>query len=331
MHRSHQRPKQTAALAFFGIMMLILVACGQTQSQQPQSKSPTIGLITMGNADPMIANFKKTLAELGHIEGQNVTYVYEGSLQDLADVGPAVQHLRDANVDLVFVFATPPAVAAKKAFADTNVPIVFLLSSNPVQDKLVASLGQPGGNVTGVSLYGSEGKRLEWLHQLNPKIKRVYFPYNPQTGSSLTVLTAMQAVAPQLGIELVEQQLVSSAEVEQALKTLPPDIDAITIAYEYISLAPDLSRIARERRIPFSSPGIFGVKETGALMSFGPDLTAAGGQSARLVHKILTGTKPADIPVETADSFLKLNLQTANAIGLTIPEAILRQATEVVR
>ncbi len=328
MHPSYRLPKPTAALVFFGIMMLILAACGQPQ---PQSKSATIGLITMGNTDPMIANFKRTLAELGHVEGQNVTYVYDGSLQDLADVEPAVRRLRDAKVDLVFAFATPPARAAQQAFADTGIPIVFLLSSNPMQDKLVASLGQPGGTITGVSLYGSEAKRLEWLHQLDPKVKRVYFPYNPQTGSSLSVLAAMQAVAPKLGIELVEQQLVSPAEVDQALKTIPEDIDAITLAYEYISFAPELSRIARERRIPLSSPGIFGVKETGALMSFGPDLVAAGGQSARLVHKILTGTKPADLPVETADSFLKLNLQTAQAIALTIPDAILRQATEVVR
>jgi putative ABC transport system substrate-binding protein len=328
MHPSYRLPKPTAALVFFGIMMLILAACGQPQ---PQSTSSTIGVITMGDADPMLANFKKTLAELGHVEGKNVTYVDNGSVQNLEDVDAAAQRLRDAKVDLVFVFATPTARAVQKAFAGTDIPIVFLLSSNPVQDKLVASLGQPGGNITGVSLYGSEGKRLEWLHQLDPKIKRVYFPYDPRTPSSLSVLAAMQAVAPKLGIEVVEQQLVSPGGVDQALKTMPQDIDAITIAYELIANAPELSRIARERRIPLSSPGIFGVKDTGALMSFGPDLVAAGGQSARLVHKILTGTKPADIPVETADSFLKLNLQTAKAIGLTIPDAILGQAAEVVR
>src|SRR5262249_3795768 len=124
MHLSYRRPKRTAALVFFGIMMLILAACGQPQ---PQSKSPTIGIITMGNNDAMLAQFKQTLAELGHVEGQNVTYVYDGSLQNLADVEPAVRRLRDAKVDLVFAFATPPAKAAQKVFADTDIPIVFLL------------------------------------------------------------------------------------------------------------------------------------------------------------------------------------------------------------
>lgn len=312
------------------VSSMLLSACG---SLFPPSRTYKIGVVTIRAMDVALNGFKTTLEDMNYIEGQNVIYIYEGPAGSLEMVESRVQHLLDAHVDLILAITAPAALAARQMTAGTDIPVVFISGNDPVEDRIVTSLSHPGGNLTGISMAGGEGKRLEWLHQLAPDSQRVYFPHDPRNPGAQSTLRAIQETAPKLGIELVPQEITSPEELDKAIENLPQNLDAIFIAPDTLMLehADKFCQLALEQRIPLTTPSVYEFGKDGTLFTFGVDLATVGRQAARLADKIIQGTDAGQIPVETGEFFLSINVRTAQSIGLTIADTYLQQAHNIVR
>jgi putative ABC transport system substrate-binding protein len=308
---------------------LLLTGCGGA----PKTKTYTIGVINPSlNQEDTVKGFKEGMTELGYVEGKNVTYIYEGPVS--ADKLDAVaQGLVKAKVYLILAITTSATKAAQKATAGTDIAVVFIPVTDPVGAGVVASLTKPGGNTTGVTPATQEGKRLEWLLQVAPKIKQIYIVYNPKDQSPVLALKTVSETAAKLGVELITREVSTTEEAMVAFKNIPKEADAIFFLPDTVvnARAVDTYKITTELGLPTSGPNVATVND-GALTAYGVDLpVAARQQAARLANQILQGTKPADLPVETAEFFSAINLKTAQAIGLDIPDATLRQANIIIR
>jgi putative ABC transport system substrate-binding protein len=310
------------------IIAIVLTACG---SAGP--KTYTIGVINISaNMDDTVKGFKEGMAALDYVEGKNVTYVYDGPVSaDKLDT--VAQDMVKAKVDLILSLTTPATKAAQKATAGTAIPVLFIPVTDPVGAGVVASLTKPGGNTTGVTYTTQEGRRLEWLLQVAPAIKQVYIVYNPKDQSPVLALKSVSETAAKLGVELITREASTPEEIEAAFKDIPQEADAIFFLPDTAVYArkADWLKLAIEHKLPTSGPNA-GTVNDGALTAYGIDLAVSAKQGgARLADQILRGTKPADLPVEMADFFSALNLKTAQAIGLDIPDDVLRQADTIVR
>lgn len=313
------------------IIVIVLLLSGCSEAAQPRTF--TIGAVNLTPAlDPAWEGFKAGMTELGYIEGENVTYLYDGPAGSIDKLEPIAQSLVEAHVDLIVSLSTPATQAAQKVTADTNMPVVFLPLTDPVGAGIVTSLRNPGGNLTGVTIGAADTRRLQWLPQVVPTVKQIYIPYNPDDRSPTLALATVQEAATALDVEIVTRETRNDDEVTAAIEAIPGDADAIYILSDSLVVAHmnDWIAAALERGLPLSTPSEEHV-ESGALMSFNVKLSDTGIQAARLAHQILQGTQPADLPVETPDFILSLNLQTAEVIGLDIPDTILRQAGRVIR
>jgi putative tryptophan/tyrosine transport system substrate-binding protein len=310
------------------LFALLLSGCGGAAP-----KTYTIGVINPSkNLDDAVKGFKEGLTELGYVEGKNVTYIYDGPVS-VDKLDAVAQDMVKANVDLILSITTPATKAAQKATAGTAIPVLFIPITDPVGAGIVASLTKPGGNTTGVTYTTQEGRRLEWLLQVAPTIKQVYIVYNPKDQSPVLALKSVSETATRLGVELITREASTPEEIEAAFKDIPKEADAIFFLPDTTVYArkADWLKLAIEHKLPTSGPNA-GTVNDGALTAYGIDLAVAAKQGgARLADQILRGTKPADLPVEMAEFFLAINLKTAQAIGLNIPDEILRQAKTVVR
>jgi putative ABC transport system substrate-binding protein len=320
----HQRWKALMGIIILG---LALAACGSGQ------KTYTVGVVNvLPVLDGTVQGFKEGMAELGYIEGKNVAYIHEEAiLRDELDA--VLQEMVEAEVDLILSVTTPAAQAAQRATEETDIPIVFVPVTDPVGAGLVDSLKQPGGNITGITFGIQESRRLEWLVQIVPTIKEIYVPYNPNDPAPVAALKTVSEVAPQLGVELITREVRNPEEVETAIKNIPEEADAIFLLPDSLigSRTTDLVDVALERRLPTSGASADAVNQGNTLTSFGPTESSSGKQAARLAAQILRGVKPADLPVETAEFYLAINLKTAEAIGLDISDEVLLQADIIVR
>ena len=330
----------------FGVVIIILVALIAVLAFDPfaeeddddnsanEKGAVTIGVVNLGVVlDPVFEGFKDGMTDLGYVEGENVTYIYNGAVGDISLMDTEAQKMVDADVDLIVAISTPAAQAAQRVTAGTDIPVLFLAISNPIDAGLVDSLVEPGGNMTGLTHGTQEGLRLEWLTKINPEIKKVWIPYNDQDPSPVLVLQKISTVADDLGIEMVTQVTTSKEEIEAALAEPPADdIDAIYLPSDsvVVSNADLFIAYALEYKLPLSVPSVPEV-ENGALIAYGFNFYTSGQQGAVLADKILDGTDVKLLPVEVTEFFLSLNLKTAEAIGLTIPDAIIRQADNVYR
>jgi putative tryptophan/tyrosine transport system substrate-binding protein len=329
-HNSRNRTRKGWILLIGVVVIsLLLTGCGGA----PKAKTYTIGVLNFSpNLEVTVTSFKEGLTELGYVEGKNVTYIYEGPVS--ADKLDAVaQSLVKAKVNLILALTTPATKAAQKATAGTDIAVVFLPVTDPVGAGVVASLTKPGGNTTGVTYLTQEGKRLEWLLRVAPTIKQVYIVYNPKDQSPVLALKMVSETAAKLGVELITREASTPEQVEAAFKDIPKEADAIFLLPDSVINArvKDWFKLAVEHKLPTSGPNVATVND-GALTAYGVDLAiAARKQAARLAHRIFQGDKPAGLPVEMADYFTAINLQIAQAIGLNVPDDIVRQANTVIR
>ncbi|HEX9869893.1 MAG TPA: ABC transporter substrate-binding protein [Candidatus Tectomicrobia bacterium] len=307
---------------------LLLSACGGT----PPVKTYTIGVVNYVSVlEAVLEGFKTRMAELGYVEGQNITYIYHGVLAaDSEVIKREVQSLLDQKVDLFLTLGTLPTLAAKHAVEATNIPVVFAPVINPVEEGIVQSITHPGGNVTGVQNGNTIPKALEWLHKIVPQVSKIYVFYHPQDRVALTSVKTFPEIAAALGFELILDEVQSRQEAIAAIQRLPKD------AAIFLAPAPRLeplaamieAAVAHGTAVAAQNPRYI---QGGVLVAYAPDPSAIGKQAARLADQIFKGTRPADLPVETAEYFLNINLQSANLIGLHIPDEILRQAKSVIR
>jgi putative ABC transport system substrate-binding protein len=315
--------KSFTFIAIFIITGLLLTACGGEKN-----KTYTIGVINLSpNLNDTVEAFKEGMAELGYVEDENVTYIYEGEV-GVDKLDAVAQGLVAADVDLILSLTTPATKAAQKATADTDIPVVFIAVTDPVGAGIVDNLTSPGGNATGITYTSQEGRRLEWLTQVDPTIEQIYIVYNPEDQSPVLALESVSETAKQLGIELITREASTPEEAAAAFENIPEEADAIFFLPDSVvnGHVADWFKIAIELKLPTSGPNSATV-EQGALTAYGINLAVSAKQEgARLADEILRGAKPADLPVEMADFFSAISLKTAEAIGLDIPDTILRQA-----
>jgi putative ABC transport system substrate-binding protein len=277
------------------------------------------------------------MAKAGYEEGKSVKYIDAGPISDTEALKKAAQDLIDAKVDLIFSVGTPPTsiiFTLMKERLGKSAPVVFWAILDPVAAGYAQSLQRPGGNLTGISIGSGgtsiDGRRLEWFKKIVPRIKRVYFPHNPEDPLVMQALKTVRDSAAALGIELVSQQIRTQAEAEAAAKAVPSDIDGIFILADRLVNAQFNGELALKLGVPYSAPNTHGT-ESGALMSYSVEYPAIGEQASKMAIQILKGANPGDIPIETPEIFLSINLKTAEALGLTIPNEILQQAQRVFR
>jgi putative ABC transport system substrate-binding protein len=321
----NRRPVLACAIA----LTLLLTACFLA----PPPQTYTIGVINIvPDLDATLEGFKEGMAELGYIEGENISYLYNGATVDMGELDSVAQGLVKADVDLILSITTPATQAAQRATADNDIPVIFVPVTDPVGAGLVDSLKQPGANITGVTFGVQEGQRLEWLVQIAPIIEQVYIPYNPEDQSAVSALEAASTTATKLDIELITREVRNPEEVIAAIENIPEEADAIFFLPDSLVSAhmPEHIETAIKAQLPTSGANIESVKD-GILTSYGMEQTSAGKQAARLADQIFQGIKPADLPVETTEFYLAINLQTAEAIGLDISDDILLQANVIIR
>lgn len=300
-------------------------------AEQPEAKFYTIGVINFSPAaEPAYDGFRQGMAELGYREGHEVRYLYRGHLADKKELAAEAKRLAAMKIDLIYAMSTPASLAAKEATAHIGTPVVFGPVSSPLASGLVADLKHPGGNITGVTFFQQEPKRLELLKTLKPSIQRVCFPHNPKDPSPVLNLARLQEISQKLQVELVPIPLHDHQEIDQFLSRFPQGFDAIYLPTDSLmaSRAADFAALAIARQLPLSPAQREGV-EAGGLVSFGFSTFAIGHQVARLADQILQGIAPADLPVEMPEFEISVNLATAQKIKLIIPDSILRQAVVI--
>ena len=304
-----------------------------------QQALPVVGFVHLGSADASadrVRVFRKGLGEIGYVEGQNVTVEYH-YLEGQFDRLPALMaDLVRRRVAVITTFGnTVASIAAKTATA--TVPLVFSVAEDPVKLGLVASLARPGGNATGVNFFSQEvvAKRLGLLHELVPKAVRVAALVNPANARAAeTTLRELQEAARTIGLQLYVVNATSSREIDAAFTNLARERpDALYVASDTFltSRRVQIVSLAAHDRIPAAYSQRVSA-EAGGLMSYGTDPVDSFRQVGVYAGKILKGAKPADLPVVQSTKFeFVINLKTAKALGLTIPETLLATADEVIQ
>jgi putative ABC transport system substrate-binding protein len=327
---SRRRFVQGASLAGLGL----LAACGWLPGQAPpRNRVYRVGYLALDPAHPQHEAFRQGLRELGYVDGQNLTLEYRWADSEEHAAGLAGD-LIALPVD-VLVVASGTGSARAVHQATTTVPIVMTWVGDPVATGLVASLARPGGNVTGLSSMAPQlnGKRLEMLQAILPRVSRVVL-IRAGGLAGLNTEQQGQAAAQLLGIELLGIETHDASEVEAALETAVrwrADTVWADGSPLVVSLRGLIVDFATKHQLPVLGQAREFV-EAGGLLSYGPSRIAMFRRAAYYVDRILKGAKPADLPVEQPTTFdLVINLRSAQALGLTIPQHVLLQATEVIQ
>jgi putative ABC transport system substrate-binding protein len=320
---------------FLGVLGGVAVAWPLVVRAQQPGKLPTIGFLgsTMPAAQSQwVATFSQRLRELGWIEGRTVAIEIrwaEGRSERAAEIAAEFARL---NVDVIFTSGGQNVAAAKRA--TSAIPIVFTAVGDPVASGYVASLARPGGNVTGLSTQQTDtaAKRLELLREVIPSLRRLAIMANAGAPGAVLDVGEVQAAARTLGLEVVPFEIRRAEDIAPALESLKGRADALYVVADPFVNANRvrINTLALGWRLP-TMHGFRELVEAGGLMSYGPNFPDLFRRAANYVDKILRGTKPGDIPVEQPTKFdLVINLRTAKALKLTIPESFLARADEVI-
>ena len=315
-----------------GVILVPLAA-----EAQQAGKVRRIGYLsapTRASVENALQAFLRTLRELGWVEGQNLIIEYrwaEGKVERLPDL--AAELVR-RKVDVIVAPAGSAALAAKNA--TSSIPIVMIFPTDPVEMGLVASLGRPGGNVTGTTFTpGPEifGKQLQILKETIPHASRVAILWNPANPGSALQVREVEAAARSLRIRLQHVEARGPEEFDSAFAAMARErAEALLVGHDTTFLVhrARIAELAAKGRLPTMYSYRESV-EAGGLMAYAVNMTDFIGRAAMYVDKILKGAKPADLPVEQPTKFeLVINLKAARAIGLTIPQPLLVRADQVI-
>ena len=309
-------------------------AAAWPRAARAQQKLPTIGYLGTAAAAawaPWTAAFVQRLHELGWTDGRTVEIRYrwaEGRAERWAEIAAEFVRLK---VDVI-VTGGNAAVAAKQA--SSAVPIVFALVDDPVGLGLIASLARPGGNVTGLSIQNPDlaGKRVELLREVVPGLRRLAIMANVELPSAASEMREVQTAARTLGLDATTFPIRRAEDIAPAFEALKGSADALYVVGDglVITHRVRINTLALIARLPTIYP-VREYVDAGGLMSYGPNFPDQFRRAADYVDKILRGAKPGEIPVEQPTKFdLVINLTTAKALGLTIPESFLLRADEAI-
>ena len=319
-------------------LLLAVAAAGPPADAQQAPKTAKIGILsatTPAALAPSVEAFKQGLRELGWVEGKSFVLEVrygEGKVERLSELARELVALK------MHVIVTPAdlSIAAIKRETQT-IPIVMALSSDPVGAGFVASLARPGGNITGLSNISPElsGKRVELLREAVPGLSRLALLWNPEVRGAVLDYKEAASAARSLRVEVQSVEVSRAEDLDRAFSTITswraqalmlPGINPVGFANRA-----QIVSFAQRNRLP----SMFPTKEyvdSGGLMSYGPSLVDLFRRAAGYVDKILKGAKPADLPVQQPTKFeLVINLKTAKALGLTLPQSLLRRADEVIQ
>ena len=302
-----------------------------------QATMPVIGFLCAttaeGYAAPLAA-FRRGLAEAGFIEGRNVAIEYRWA-EDQNDRLPALAADLVRNQVTVIVAAGTPATLAAKA-ATSTIPIVFYIGVDPIEAGLVTSLARPGGNITGVTTLNAEvvPKRLQLVHELAPTASVIALLVNPTSPTlAETSMKEAQVAAQTLGLQLHVLHASTECDLDEAFRT------SVQLRAGALVISPDTSFNSLSKQfgaltLRYGMPTIYQFREfaaAGGLLSYGGDVSEFNRQTGILTGRILKGEKPANLPVQqSAKMELFINLKTAKALGLTIPQSVLVRAVELI-
>ena len=332
--RMHRRSFLWGSLAVAGAGLL--GGCGSPSLPARRSSAvPRVGWLggSSEGSRATLAAFRQGLRDLGYAEGDNIALELrftEGGEERLPELAAELVGL---PAEVIVTTGSPAGLAAKRTTA--NIPIVAI-SGEPVETGLVASLARPGGNITGLSLLpagGLEGKRLELLKEIMPGLARVAILGNTDNAAHTLNLEDSRVAGRQLGIGVQALRVRSGEDLESVLgAALKLGAEGLFVRNDPLTAAlrPPILAFVAEHRLPLVGERPF--VEGGGLLSYGVNVPAVFRRAAAYVDKILKGTSPADLPVEQPTTFdFILNLKTAQALGLTIPQSVLQQATEAIQ
>lgn len=317
------------ALLIFGLVF------GSLSVEAQQAKGDRVGVIHLGGPfSTMVDGLRNGLKELGLQEGKQFVLEVQDLGGDQKKAEEAGRRFEREKVKLIYAVTIPVVTAARQGAKD--LPIVFSVGSDPVAGGLVQSFAKPGGRLTGIHYLVRDltGKRLEILKEIFPKLRAVVTLYDPGEKVAREAAQLGREEAKRQGINFVERHVTSIEELHSALGALKPsDADAYfyTADTKVISQAQQIIDTARNKRLAtmFHDQSLV-VK--GALASYGQNYYEIGRRSAKYVQQILNGAHPRDLRVETVDNVeLAINLQTAKALGLTVPPNVLARADKVIK
>jgi len=313
----------------------LLTACIWVSVSWGQQKIPRIGKFVLTSRDAEWSAedpFDRALRSDGWVEGKSVASVYASIRGDTSRFPEAAAELVRLKVDVIFADSAP---AVRAAYAATrSIPIVGIdFTTDPVAAGYARSYSRPGGNVTGVFLDAPEfsGKWLELLKAMIPDLSRAAVLWDPSPGD--THLRALQSIARSAGLQVQVLEVRQPAEIDAAASAIRGQPQALIILPSpmmYVE-SPRLAKLAAMRRLPATSMARQFAEE-GGLVSYGPDLASTWERNAALVGRILRGAKPGDLPIERPTKItLVVNLKSAKALGLTIPDSVLARADKIIR
>jgi putative ABC transport system substrate-binding protein len=293
----------------------------------------------MGNSTPaleanLVGPFREGLRKLGYVEGRNLTIEYRWAEGDYTRLPRLVTELAKLNVEVIVTAGTPAAIAVQKSAP--NIPLVMVAVGDPVGTGLVKDLAHPGGNSTGLSSIAPdlEGKRIELLQEVAGKPSHIALLMNPSNPFHIAAEKQARIACDALGIKLTDVRVRSSAELAPAFDKITrarPDALSMLADRVFLHERKKIVQFTAENRLP----AVYAYRElvdAGGLMSFGPDYSEMHRRAAVYVDKILRGAKPGDLPIELPSKFeLIINLRTAKALGITVPESVLVLADELIR
>ena len=308
-----------------------------TSSAQNQRRIPRLGILLyfpVATRKQPWDSFQDKLRDYGYVEGKTILIEAVSAEGHQDRLGPLAADLVKMNVDLIAVGGTEAVQAAARA--TKTIPIVMTAVGDPVGAGVVSNLAHPGGNVTGMSLLATDlsAKRLALLKEMLPQLTRVAILWNPDNASVALKFEEMQRAAPGIGVQVHSIQLRRPADIEAAIDMAASQhAEAIMDTGDPIQNAYPgrIAELATQHRLPVASEFSDSV-DAGALCSYGPDRIDIFHRAAGYVDKILKGAKPGDLPIEQPTRIrLVINLKTAKALGLTVPQSLLLRADKVIQ
>jgi putative ABC transport system substrate-binding protein len=324
--------KQTAHFFLIAALVVIaglmLAACGGSR----QDDTFVIGMISETDAlSVTFEGLKDGLSEMGYVEGDTVIFIDGGIVgTDAEATDRVIEELLAQDVDMIYSLGTAPALRANLAIEGTDIPHLFAPVISPIAEGVVNSLDHPGMNVTGVQTGDSMPKSFEWLITI-AQVSTVYAPYHPDDMVSVISIETLRETAAALGVDIIVDEVTSSEEVVAAIEALPEDTAVFLVPVPGLeSGLDDYAAAALENDVPIGAYQPAYMRD-GVLVNFSVDLYQIGKQAARLVDQIAQGINAENLPIETADGYLTVNLVTAEAIGIDISDDVLRQAETIIR
>lgn len=348
IRKNLKRAKWVYLLLILGLAMGLMAGCGQgtepappaqeteTEPQEAESqeeKTVTLGIIQIvahPSLDAAREGFLDVLQANGYVEGENLQVVHKDAQGDMTIAQSIAQQFAQDEPDLILAIATPTAQAMANATKD--IPILITAVTDPVVAKLVESMEQPGGNVTGTSDYVSIGDQLGLLQEILPEASRIGLIYNSGEENSLVQAEEAKAYAEEQGLTIVEATPTNSSEVLQAAQSLIGKVDAIYVPTDntVVSALEAVVKVSFDNKIPMF-PGEGDSVARGGVATAGVDYFKLGQQTGQQALQILAGAEPSSIPVETQSEIsVIVNLKAAEEVGVEITQEILDRAAEII-